>query len=148
TDWDPEEDFEAQVHEHLDESGCLAFFTDDDLLYRPVPELPSLEERNLLCLTLRLGGNTDYCYPLARGQAVPGLRAVGNWRRWHWYNCQFDWGYPMSLDGTMFKTDSLRQILGSARFSNPNTLEQALAERVLPDHGAEALCPAQSCVVS
>lgn len=103
--------------------GLFAFFTDDDVLYRPLGnwavETLGLEE-NWICFSLRLGRNTDYCYPHGRKQRVPDLTP------WKWAEADGDFGYPMSLDGHIYRANDLSRILGGRHFSGPNFLEEVL----------------------
>src|SRR5438093_12235405 len=43
-----------------------------------------------------------------------------------------DWGYPMSLDGHVFRTAEIRPLLERLDYVNPNALEAALAAAPLP----------------
>lgn len=109
-----------QVRSLLRDAGQIAFFTDDDVLYR-TPWIPSLaEDGQLICFSLRLGRNTNYCYPYARSQQVP----VGS--IWNWAGADGDFGYPMSLDGHIFRADDLLPLIRN--FSTPNWLEKMLME--------------------
>jgi hypothetical protein len=110
------------------ERGLVTFFTDDDVLYRPVGnwaiETLGLEE-NWICFSLRLGSNTDYCYPLDRSQRVPDLMP------WKWEEADGDFGYPMSLDGHIFRASDLDMFLGGRHFGSPNFLEEMLMASAL-----------------
>ena len=50
---------------------------------------------------------------------------------WGWRGLPGDWGYPMSLDGHIFRTLAIRRRLVSRRYDNPNTLEAQLALKPL-----------------
>lgn len=114
------------------DSTNVVFLCDDDIVTRPfmdvAPDFLFSEFRELLCVSLRLGMNTTYCYPLKRNQRTP------NWKTnlyksllWEWEGSECDWGYPGSLDGHIFNRNLLRAILSDAKFSNPNELEESLA---------------------
>ena len=45
---------------------------------------------------------------------------------WDWTRGHLDFGYPMSLDGHVFRTDLLLRLLTRTRFRNPNELEDEL----------------------
>lgn len=83
---------------------------------------------DVLCLSLRLGKHINYCYPL--NIATPPPAFVGDWS-WRWQGLAGDWGYPMSLDGHVFRTEELLPLLQSRRYVNPNTLEASMAARPL-----------------
>ena len=102
----------------------VTFFTDDSVLYRPLGEIPELY-KDWICFSLRLGMNTTYCYPHDREQARP-LGHPDHPFVWPWEQYEGDFGYPMSLDGHIFRAQDLLPILHTRRFSNPNWLEEIL----------------------
>jgi len=130
-----EADFRSDVAGLVDavQSDHLTFFTDDDVLYRPLGtnSLGRYLEEDVLCLSLRLGRNTTRCYPYDREQAVPHFETRGRVFVWDWRRGDGDFGYPMSLDGHVFRTETIRDCLDGAEFANPNELEDALV-RVRP----------------
>lgn len=97
----------------------VAFFTDDDVLYERMSVVPPLREK-WICLSLRLGMNTNYCYPLDRAQATPLST------QWEWRRADGDFAYPMSLDGHIFRANDLLPHLG--HFTTPNWLEVMLVK--------------------
>jgi hypothetical protein len=102
----------------------VIFFTDDDVLYRPLGSHPLLYE-GWICFSLRLGDNTTYCYPLSRHQDRP-VSPQDQVVVWSWERGDGDFGYPMSLDGHIFRAQDLLPILHTHNFSNPNWLEETL----------------------
>jgi hypothetical protein len=107
-----------QVSSLLRGNEMVSFFTDDDVLYGRVEELDLHDE--VICFSLRLGRNTTYCYPHAREQKLPITTA------WEWKGADGDFGYPMSLDGHIFRSEDLLSILKERHFSTPNWLEVIL----------------------
>jgi hypothetical protein len=136
--WMKEFSFREDVEGLVRSAGeYVCFFTDDDILYRPLPPilyrpgdpLPMLG--NLLTFSLRLGANTTRCYPHDAEQRLPDvLNDDEDWREWDWRASEGDFGYPSSLDGHVFHRDIFKAMLmGSERWNqwhNPNTLEDAL----------------------
>jgi hypothetical protein len=123
----PEGDFREDVLTLVrDASESVCFFTDDDILYRPLvaPMIPS----RLLAFSLRLGANTTRCYPHDAEQPLPiVLNDDEDWREWEWKQSDGDFGYPLSLDGHIMNTDMVRPILEESQFGNPNQMEDKLA---------------------
>lgn len=113
-----------QVRHLLKDAERVAFFTDDDVLYRPVsvPEIAA----DTICFSLRLGLNTKLCYPHARTQKVPRVSGADE-ITWSWHGADGDFSYPMSLDGHIFRADDLIPLLVGRHFSGPNFLEETLA---------------------
>lgn len=95
----------------------VTFFTDDDVLYRPLSYIPP-PLSGVICFSLRLGRNTTHCYPHGREQSVPEQSF------WKWKEAEGDFGYPMSLDGHVFRVQDLVPHLG--HFTTPNWLELML----------------------
>ena len=112
----------------------VVFFCDDDIVVRPFRTAgdthPSaiLLNQEILCVSLRLGTNTDICYPLRRKQEIPPFILRDNYV-WYWNRADGDFGYPCSLDGHVFRRDQIRTIIGDESFHNPNSLEDVIARR-------------------
>lgn len=103
------------------------FFTDDDVFINPMPEIPELPDA-VACLSLRLNPSLDYCYTLCRSQNAPKMTQNGNNWVWNWRLADADFGYPMSLDGHIFRTADILPLLKRLDYHDPNSLEAALAE--------------------
>ena len=144
-----EVDFYLQVSAVLTANRYVAFQTDDDVFYRDL-DLANLRlDLDEICFSLRLGLNIHHCYPYAATQPQPSdLRRRRGILYWRWPHAAMDWSYPMSLDGHIFWSEMLRRLLGSRRFSNPNQLEEILAQTAWVADGEYMLCLRESAVVS
>lgn len=124
----------SQVRFLLGITEHTVFFTDDDILYRPLPSLPPTPMTNWLCFSLRLGLNTTWCYPHKRQQEMPRLIHGGDLFAWNWWNADGDFGYPASLDGHVFRTETLRRALAwLSTAASPNRIEEHLTEALRND---------------
>lgn len=131
-----EEGFRGQVAQHVAKlavaHGHFIAFCDDDVLYRDLasftPDPATVLERDsgLVCLSLRLGLNTQVCYPLDTRAQLPPALPVADTLSWVWRGAEGDFGYPASLDGHLFYAADVRDALMGRAFHNPNTLEDAL----------------------
>ena len=127
-------DFKRQILRFADPRiPCIMFLVDDDLFKNPfsVADQPFRtfeRDREQLCLSLRLGKHIRYCYSMDLPTSPP--RFASDWD-WDWKGLDGDWGYPMSLDGHIFRTTDLLSLLMSRVYSNPNTLEATLAAQPL-----------------
>jgi hypothetical protein len=142
-----ESDFDRDVRQLLaDADEHVVFHTDDDVFFREASPLVQLSPE-LACFSLRLGVNTTHSYPRDRRQALPAFASGGGFLVWEWARADGDFGYPMSLDGHIFRTALVRRLLERATFKNPNALEEELALR---RHHAPRLMAsyAESCLVS
>ena len=125
-----EKDFQPQVESCLTWGGDYSvFLCDDDIFYKKFegmrPDVFLQRNPGVLCVSLRLGLNTNYCYPLRRPQRKPTLKAIDGLFSWKWLEADADWGYPGSLDGHIFRRPQLRLLVGDT-YTSPNTLEEQL----------------------
>jgi len=118
----------------------IAFLVDDDVLKAPVSFRESefqrfLADDSIVCVSLRLCPQIDHSYALNRTIAVPRFE---HGTIWNWTQADGEWGYPMSLDGHVFRSRELVPRLERLQFANPNTLESALYRQPLPQ--PRAIC--------
>jgi hypothetical protein len=111
-----------------DATGYVVFHTDDDIFFRRPPSIPQISE-DFASFSLRLGRNTTYSYPYGTTQRLPRFAEHGPVLAWDWTRAELDFGYPMSLDGHIFRTDLLLRLLGNTPVANPNELEDELQWR-------------------
>lgn len=102
------------------------FLCDDDVFYRPIPEIPEIPKWH--CFSLRLGKNVTHCY----SKNCPQREG------------QLDFVYPWSLDGHIYHTDELLRALQVVVFDNPNELEDQL-NKCCP--GPKIMYAEHSCLV-
>ena len=126
----------------------LMFLVDDDVFKNPFSladeEFRAFERSSdQVCLSLRLGKHISYCYSMDLPTPPPPF--LSEWV-WEWRGLAGDWGYPMSLDGHVFRTADILPLLNSRHYTNPNTLESALADR--PLHKLKMSCYEQSRVLN
>ena len=126
----------------------LAFLVDDNFfknnfaLQDPVFQI--FENRNdILCLSLRLGINIEYCYSLDKKSPPPKFESKGVWK---WKGKPGDWSYPMSLDGHIFRVDQIMPLLKKCPYSNPNILESQLSKN--PPPLSRMICYDQSRIMN
>ncbi len=125
---------DALLRDELRVRFALAKFDVNDVCYRPVdtlePPAEVLLEDNpdILCVSLRLGLNTEDCYPLRRAQETPLFEEDGDALLWRWATADADWSYPGSLDAHVWRLDDLQGLLAESPFVNPNSLEDALVD--------------------
>lgn len=129
--WIEEADFRGQVVDWVKAVGddLATFATDDALVTRPVdlaPVADALRLPQVLAFSLRLGLHLDWCYPRHAPQPPPRGVRRGEVFCWRWSEGEADWGYPLSVDGHVFRVPALLWALEQIAFSNPNTLEANL----------------------
>jgi glycosyltransferase involved in cell wall biosynthesis/predicted SAM-dependent methyltransferase len=127
-----ERDFHADLLHMVRDSRHVLFIVDDNLFVSPfslgqcVARLD--DDPSVLGVSLRLGGNTRYCYTLNREQAPPDFdNAPDGMLRFRWPGAEADFGYPLEVSSSLYRTADLLPMLNSLPFRNPNTLEAGLA---------------------
>jgi hypothetical protein len=116
-------------------NAAHCMFLVDDMIFKspwPVGGKPMArlkQDPRVLCLSLRMCPRYDYCYAQDRPQKVP--RAARWLLRWRWRKAACDWGYPMSVDGHIFRFDDLFPLVQRVDFRHPNSFEAALAQNAI-----------------
>ena len=131
---------------HLVGGEEIMFLVDDNVFinkFNPNVARDALtSDPDLLCYSTRLNMNMDYCYAYKTRMNAPKTDGTN---RWLWKNAHGDYGYPMSLDGNVFRTENIYPLLQKLEYSNPNQLEGALAGN--PPVGRYMACGDRSSVI-
>lgn len=139
-----EDNFKDSLLKQVDvEQAGTVFFTDDDVFMRNWPFVTFPFPDNVACLSLRLNPRMGYCYTLNRKQTPPKMHP-GN--VWNWRLADADYGYPMSLDGHIFRTSDILPLLEKLDYHDPNSLEAALARN--PINRPMMMCFDKSVIVN
>jgi len=106
----------------------INFLVDDAVFINPFYKNTAfdtfLNDESISCLSCRLHPDITYTYMQRKNTPKPKMN---NNNIWNWTRAAGDWGYPMSLDGHIFKKEDILPILESIKFKNPNTLEHELS---------------------
>jgi hypothetical protein len=144
-----EKDFQADFRKLVQESPTPYFqmFMDDDVLVRDFsldcPEMAVLEGNQFVAgLVLRMAPYMDYCYT-ENVHSDPPIFAKD--RTWLWPGLRGDWGYPNSVDGTIWPRESVQEILCGSQWELLHKLEPMLR---LGMRGPLAVCVNEPIVVS
>lgn len=123
------------------------FLVDDDVFNRYFHIQEELKKftDDMLCISPRLGKNIRYCYSADQPMTVPEIDEDGKFE-WNKIKDNYDWQYPMSLDGNIFKTDDILPLLYGLNYRSPNTLEGQLAGN--PINKKYVICYEQSKLVN
>lgn len=109
-------------------SRYTMFLCDDDVFVRDMPPFGGLEPDEV-CFSLRLAPGLTYCFPKQQRQDEPKMKDL----RYEWLTADGDYGYPMSLDGHVFRTSDIMAKIKTLEFECPNTFEAALAREALSE---------------
>ena len=131
-----ERSFRDQVIEEVKNSSDLCAFLVDDIIFKEqfdatVPSLVLDANQSAFCFSLRLGLHLDYCFPTDSSMTVPNGNVFEGMFAWQWQGASFDWGYPLSVDGHVFRKSQILEILEAVPFRNPNEMESNM-QAVIP----------------
>jgi hypothetical protein len=112
------------------DSNYTCFFTDDDIIYRTLKEEDLTrhleEDKDAFCFSTRLGLNTNKCYTMNCDNVIRPSFEDDTFISWDWKVHYMDFGYPLSVDGHIFRTKEIFKLTKKVNFSNPNTYEASL----------------------
>jgi hypothetical protein len=109
----------------------IFFLVDDDLFTEDVNIVDFADvDLSRFVPSLRLGRNLRRCYLVGSTMPLPRFHDDVEGRKsylaWHWRDGVFEWGYPMSVDGHIFRTEEIRIVTEAISFVAPNTFEAGL----------------------
>jgi len=123
-------DFKQDVVQWLEKSKDQCSFLVDDIIFKDYVDfnvVSSVMSNNpILCFSLRLGLHLTRCYTLDKDQPVPDGSVHSGMFIWGWKNSQFDWNYPFSVDGHIFRSAEMKDWASMIDYRNPNQFEDAL----------------------
>lgn len=125
-----EKDFKQDLCALFDSSIAYTVFgVDDDVFLNSFSvqdeEMRFFQENiSIACLSLRVHPGVTYCYTENRAVERPQLSSNNMWL---WRGQQGDWGYPMAVDFTVFRTQDISKSVFELSYTNPNTFEGSLA---------------------
>jgi hypothetical protein len=126
-----EENFKNDILKMIDPTlPYFVFFSDDDVFINKFSEKDDVfkqfeTDKNILCLSLRLGLHINYCYTARLNSPVPKIHN----NTWFWKPERGDWAYPMSATSHVFRTSEILPLLKEYSYYSPNTLEGKLAAK-------------------
>lgn len=128
----PEMDFRSQVLQQLNACRHILFLVDDNLFVREFrldAILESLRQNgDALGFSLRLGRNIHRCYMRDVPPAQPAFNPASHGIvKFSWPNTPHDFGYPLEVSSSIYRTADLLPLLEQLPFTNPNTLEGLMA---------------------
>lgn len=106
-----------------------------------------IEQYNAYGFYLRLGKHLNYCYATFSDQALPHFIIDQNGICvWDFAGAEWDWGYPHSLDMTLYRKIDLMPLLDQLDYHSPNQLEHYLA--INADYSKKGVCFEASKVIN
>jgi hypothetical protein len=130
--WTQETEFHSDLVATLKaiETESVCFLVDDIVFIRPVnlDEIPHEVIRTSI-VSLRLGRNITFCYTKQKAMQQPKLtnpRTLNGLLQFAWDEDNYDWAYPLSVDGHIFPTAEINIAAQQLSYKAPNTFERAL----------------------
>lgn len=130
------------------EKKHIVFFVDDNIFKNPIDFYDNQmdifnKHGDILCRSLRLHPNLTYCYTMKISMIKPNFLHDNIFI---WRGQSADFGYPMSVDGHIFKTKDIFPYVINMNYSNPNSFEGQLASN--PINIPKMICYDKSIVVN
>jgi hypothetical protein len=101
-------------------------FVDDVVFLRSPDEeqiIHALCNDKVACASLRMQPGYDHAYTRGESMVPP---TIGDDGLWDWTKCDHDWGYPMTVDGHLYRMLDIEPLFRSLKYRNPNSLEAAM----------------------
>jgi hypothetical protein len=122
--------FKSQLVSVMEKSGeDGVFFLVDDIVFIEDFDMQDVLkfDRYKFIPSLRMGANLNYCYTKGTSQPLPaftdGLVSDRDKLCWKWNEAEFDWSYPISVDGHIFSRKEILACCRNTEFNSPNTFE-------------------------
>jgi len=130
-DFVEESKFREQVLSTIEKCNYILFLVDDNIFVKPfsVRDIATAlqREKDAVGFSLRLGRNTNYCYPLGLRQEMPEFGEVSTGiLKYYWPDAEYDFGYPLEVSSSVYRCQDMLQLLNRKEFVNPNTLESLM----------------------
>ena len=106
-----------------------AMFSQKNILFAKIKEediAQVLSDDDVICFSLRLGENTTYCSLFEMVNNLHGQEIIGDIMKWDWSKHYLDFGFPLSINGHIFRTKELFKLIKKVPFTNAHKLEEAL----------------------
>ena len=125
--------FKPDLVELAQGSPHVMFLVDDTLFVGALSLVQAIKvlDQDPACLgfSFRLGRNTTYCYTLDKPQRLPAFEELQpGVLAFDWTKEEFDFGYPIEVASSIYRTADLLPLLRELEYRNPNTLESVLAD--------------------
>ncbi len=127
-----ETNFKQQLCTIVEGSEYVLFLVDDNLFVKDfslADVVKSLQgNKDAIGFSLRLGKNTDYCYSHDSKQNLPVFQGIDNGiLKYNWTAGEYDFGYPLELSSSLYRTSDILILLDKLEFTHPNILEDMMA---------------------
>lgn len=128
----------------------IFFLVDDILFIRKINFTDFLSvDLSRVVPSLRLGLNLQRCYTANSKQLKPAFSGSDDeGYSWSWSEGEYDWGYPLSVDGNFFLLEEIIVMVKISEFNAPNSFEKSLQWFLSEFIKRRGLCYKESVVVN
>ena len=128
----------------------IFFLVDDILFIRKINFTNFLSvDLSRVVPSLRLGLNLERCYTANSKQIKPTFSGFDDeGYSWSWSEGEYDWGYPLSVDGNFFLLEEIIVMVKISEFNAPNSFEKSLQWFLSEFIKRRGLCYKKSVVVN
>lgn len=103
------------------------FAADDDIFIKDFNKSLFREiTDDVVCFSLRLGLNINYCYSNDKPNTIKGYEDKGEFIKFNWREQDLDFGYPLSVISHIFRTTQIKALSEKEVYNNPNIYEGVL----------------------
>lgn len=131
----PRSDFKPLTLQAVFDSSYdyILFAVDDDIVkdFTDVGQsIEQMERYGAYAVYFKMGLHLSYCLPMASDQMVPSYKVLeDDLCIWCFANGKCDWGYPHTVDMTLYRKKDIRRDLCTMSYRSPNTFEGVWAGR-------------------
>ena len=123
-----------KLMQSISNSDYILFFVDDNLIVRDfsLADMTRALENSpdAIGVSLRLGENTTFCYTRNHTQTLPDFSVMqAGLLKFDWTVSEYDFGYPLEVSSSLYRTAQLLPLLASFPYLDPNTCERGLSTR-------------------
>lgn len=112
------------------ESSKVLFLVDDLMFKNKVNFQDFIAiDTNRYVPSLRMGQHLKKSYTTGNHQALPSFSKEGhlaNMLSWDYFSAEYDWAYPLSVDGHLFNKREIKVFVDELEYKAPNSFEEAL----------------------
>jgi len=105
------------------------FFLVDDIIFTEKVDFTMLSriDTTKYIFSLRMGSHLNFSYVVNQPQKLPHfIQDDENYLYWYWYAGEFDWAYPLSVDGHIFGKQEMIAMAEYFDYKAPNSFEGIL----------------------
>ena len=85
------------------------------------------DNSRVIGFSLRLGTNISFCHPKKQKQHISTYREINDEViLWNWKEEELDFGYPLEVSSSVYRTSLLKNLCQKLTYRNPNTFEHQL----------------------